>query len=72
MAKIRSPLTPQGEEVMITARMGGPQQYDPATPSKPQTHHLNKKSVVTPWVVVVVLVYWTATIVLICPCESLL
>ncbi|TNN59833.1 hypothetical protein EYF80_029939 [Liparis tanakae] len=24
-----------GEEVMITARMGGPQQYDPASPSKP-------------------------------------
>jgi len=37
MGKIRSPLTPQGEEVRITARMGGPQHYDQDshTTSKP-------------------------------------
>lgn len=33
MGKIRSPLTPQREEVRITARMGGPQHYD--QPHKP-------------------------------------
>lgn len=36
MAKIRGPLTPQGEEVKITARMGGPQHYDRAWATIPK------------------------------------
>lgn len=40
MVKIRSPLTPQGEEVRITARMGGPQHYDHAS-QQPETQCLN-------------------------------
>lgn len=45
MAKIRSPLTPQGEEVKITARM---EAHNTMIAPKPQTHYLNKESVVTP------------------------
>lgn len=48
MAKIRSPLTPQGEEERITARIGGPQTLRSGLSRNPQTQQFNQKSVVTP------------------------
>lgn len=55
MAKIRGILTLQGEEVRITAGMGGPQHYDQASHAKKnsQTNYLKRSY---PWVVVVM--YW--------------
>lgn len=46
IAKIRSPLTPQGEDVKLTAGRGGPQHCQ-ASPAIPQAYHLSKKRVVT-------------------------
>ena len=57
MAKIRSPLTPQGEEVRITAGMGGPQHYDQASPANPKNPLFEQRDCSYPWVVMVV-VYW--------------
>lgn len=61
MVKIRSPLTPQGEEVKITARMEGEGgAHNTMIRPKPticKTHYFEQKECSYPWVVVVV-VYW--------------